>query len=126
MAKRHEHTFQFTGRQISEAADDERAYHMMRVDYWRAEQDNAIEKARASGVDVREYDVTGGKQVNVVVDPEIVSRLSTCANKINTHGQAADRFQIEADAYATQPDRAYECHPDDVVYFRLCGGPRED
>lgn len=124
--KRSEHLFQFTGKQVSAAARAEHLYHAERLTYWRAEQELAITKAKATGIDVREYEVTGGKQVNVVVDPEVTNRLNICASKMNSHRAAADRFQIEADCYGTQPDRAYEMHPDDVVYFRLAGGPREE
>lgn len=124
--KRNEHTFQFNGTQVSEAAWAEYKYHMERRDHWKAEQEKAITRAKSAGIDVREYDVTGGKAVNIVVDPEVSSRLTTCANKINSHRAAADRFQVEAAAYATQAERTYELQPDDVLYFRLAGGARDD
>jgi hypothetical protein len=124
--KRSEHTFQFLGKQIGVAAQTEADYHRDRVEWWKSEQDKAIEKAKAAGVEIREMDVTGGKRVDVVLDPSVQSRLSECASKINSHRQAHDRFQIEAAAYASQPDRAYELHPDDIVYFRIVGGSRED
>ncbi len=66
-----------------------------------------------------EYNLTGAKAVSVHVDAEISTRLSECSNKINSHRAAADRFQIEAHCYGTQPDRMYEMHPD------IAGGPRE-
>ena len=124
--KRSEHTFQFTGLQIAKAAQAELEYHNMRLNYWGAAQDEAITAARASGVEVREHEVTGGKNVQIVIDPTVQSRLNECSAKINTHRASADRFQIEAAAYGTQPERTYELHPDDVVYFRLAGGPRQN
>jgi hypothetical protein len=124
--KRNEHTFQFTGDQIAKAAKAECDYHKERLVYWQQEQEKAIGEAKKAGVEIKEYDVTGGKQVNVVIDTSVQMRLSTCAAKIASHRQVADRLQIEAAAYATQPARAYELHPDDVVYFRLAGGARED
>jgi hypothetical protein len=123
--KRSEHLFQFTGERIGQAADLECSYHCERMAWWKKEQDVAITKARSAGVEVREYDGTGGKSVQVVLDPTLSSRLSECASKINSHRAAADRFQIEAACYSTQADRMYELHPDDVVYFRLAGGPRD-
>lgn len=124
--KRGEHTFQFSGEQISKAAHAEWGYHAQRLKFWHAEQEDAVAKAKAAGVEVREQPVTGGRRVVMVVDPQIQDRLNLCGNKIDVHRNAADRFQIEADAYGTQPTRAYELHPDDVVYFRLAGGPREE
>src|SRR5689334_14627592 len=106
--KRSEHTFQFLGQQISDAAKAEHHYHAGRLEFWKAEQDKAADKARESGVEIREYDVTGGKRVDVVLDPTVASRLQECANKINSHRAAADRFSMEAAAYGTQPSRAYE------------------
>jgi len=122
--KRQEHTFQFTGKQISDAAARECDYHTERLNWWGHEQDKAIGAAKAAGVEVREYEVTGGKNVQIVLDPTLQGRLQECANKINTHRTAMDRFQIEAAAYGTQPERSYELHPDDIVYFRLAGGER--
>jgi hypothetical protein len=124
--KRHEHTFQFNGGQIAKAAQAEYEYHRERLIFWRTEQDKAIEEAKGLGVEVREQAVTGGKRVIMVVNPAIQERLNLAGSKIDMHRLAADRFQIEADAYGTQPTRTYELHPDDVVYFRLAGGPRED
>jgi hypothetical protein len=124
--RRNEHVFQFTGAQIAAAARAEHDYHRERVQWWKSEQERAIGAAKEKGVEVREYDVTGGKSLQIVLDPSLDMRLSVCANKINSHRAAADRFQIEADCYATQGSRTFELHPDDAVYFRLCGGPREE
>jgi DNA-binding LytR/AlgR family response regulator len=123
--KRNEHLFQFTGQQISDAAKAEHDYHNDRLAFWKAEQDSAVAKAKEAGVEVREYDITGGKNVQVVLDPTLTNRLTDCANKINSHRSAADRFQIESAVYATQGGRTYELQPDDVLYFRLAGGPRD-
>ena len=76
---------------------------------------------------VREFDVTGGKKVEVVIDRTITKRLSECASNIDNHRRWANRFRIEADAYGTQPPgREYDLDPEDVVYFRLAGGARGD
>jgi hypothetical protein len=124
--KRNEHLFQFTGAQISAAAHDCLEYHRSRIAHWKSEQESVIAEAKKSGVKVQEVQVTGGKQVRMYVDNTIENRLSLIGGKINQHQASADRFQIEADAYATQHTRTYELHPDDIVYFRLAGGPREE
>ncbi len=124
--ERLKHLFQFDAGQIGKAAMAEATYHHARVGFWKAEQEKAIVKAKEAGVEIREHDVTGGKSVEVVVDPTVSNRLTVCANKIRTHQEAADRFVIEADAYDSQNTRVYDLDPDDVVYFRLAGGDRED
>lgn len=126
MTKRNEHIFQFSGKQISAAAEAEGAYHTARVAWWKDEQEKALAKAKTAGVEVREYDVTGGKRAEIVLDPSVSARLSECVNKIQSHQRSADQFQIEAAAYGTQPARVYDLHPDDVLYFRLAGGKRAD
>lgn len=124
--KRNEHTFQFTGQAIADAAKQEHDYHAKRVEWWKNEQEEAVKRAREAGVEVREVDVTGGKRVDVVLDPTVSIRLQECVNKITAHQRAADRFQIEDAAYRTQAVRTFDLHPDDVVYFRLAGGPRDE
>jgi len=124
--KRHEHQFQFTGKQISAAAWCEYTYHDGRLTYWKEAQELAIKKAKDAGVDIREYDVTGGKRVEMVIDPTLTTRLNECASKVQSHRAAADKFKIEAECYGTQEGRVYELHPDDVVYFRLAGGSRDN
>lgn len=124
--KRSEHLFQFTGLQISAAASAECEYHRERIVFWEAEQTKAVEKAKSAGVEVREYDVTGGKRADVILDPSVSNRLTECANKLHSHRRAADEFQIEAACYGTQPERSYELHPDDVIHFRIAGGPRAE
>lgn len=124
--KRATHLFQFTGKGIGEAAAAEAEYHKGRVAWWKTEQDKAIVLAKAAGVEVREHDVTGGENVQVVIDPTVQSRLNECASKISSHRRLADDFTIQAACYATQSAVFYDLDPDDVNYFRLAGGPREE
>lgn len=124
--KRNGHEFQFNGKQIADAATVERDYHRERLAWWQAEQEKATALAKEKGVETREYDVTGGKRVDIILDPNVQTRLTECSNKIYAHRMAADRFQIEAAAYGTQTERVYQLDPDDVIYFRLAGGARAD
>jgi hypothetical protein len=130
--KQAEHLFQFSGRQVSEAAFAERDYHKERLEWWRAEQDAQVGMARAltAVVKVREAEVTGGRRYEVYADitglQEISARLRECGGKIDSHRRMADEYHLKGSAYATQPDRAYELDPADVAYFRLAGGPRDD
>ena len=125
--QRNSHLFQFSASRIHDAARAEAEYHAGRITFWKDEQEKAIAKAKEAGVEIREYDVTGGKNVEVVLDPSVSNRLQQCSNKIRSHQEDADRFQIEADAYGSQQEgKFYEMDPDDVVHFRLAGGPREE
>jgi hypothetical protein len=126
---RNKHTFQFSGSAIAEAAGREAEYHGVRLAWWTAEQDKATRAAKEKGIEIREYDVTGGKRAEMVIDATLQGRLTECANKIYAHRKAAEQFRIEAGAYAANPTRVYELDPEDVVYFRLAGlsaSQRED
>lgn len=124
--KRNEHLFQFTGSEIATAALAECTYHRKREAYWRAEQDHLAEEAKQSGVKVEEVQITGGKQVRMFVDGTINMKLDLVGGKINAHQKAANDFEILAASYGTQAARTYELQPDDIIFFRLAGGPRED
>jgi len=124
--KRDNHSFEFAASAIQRAANSEHTYHTKRIIFWKKEQQKAIKKAKGAGVEIREHEITGGKSVEVILDPSVSRRLSVCASKIQLHQGSADRFQIEAAAYGTQSAKHYELDPDDIVYFRLAGGPREE
>lgn len=126
MSKRTEHLFQFTGKQISAAAQAEYDYHMARIVFWREEGRKAVLAAKEKGVEVREYPVSGGMRTEMVIDTTLQGRINESAQKVYSHQSSADHFQIEAATYGSQPDRAYELHGDDVIYFRLAGGARPE
>ncbi len=128
MSKRLNHTFQFGGGQIAHAAKDEASYHDGRVTWWKAEQEKATAKLREATVQVTEHEVTGGKNVvaGLHVDPHAQQRANECASKVSAHQRARDRFLIEAGAYGTAPTQIFELDAEDVVYFRLAGGTRDE
>ena len=123
--RRSTHTFQFTGEQISKAAEAEYVYHDDRADWWEEAYATAIVDAKAKGVQIREYDVTGGKRADIIIDPSVQGRVTESQMKRQSHRKRADDFQIEAATYGSQSDRMYELDGDDVMHFRLAGGERE-
>ena len=127
MSKRKEHTFQFTAEQIAKAAASEAAYHTKRAVWWDGEYNKAAEEAKAKGVEIRHYAVTGGNRAQVVIDPTLQGRIEESSSKRSKHQQSAERFTVEAAAYGSQPAAtAYALDGEDVMYFRLAGGTRED
>ncbi len=127
MSKREEHVFTFTAGEIAKAATAEAAYHTERVAWWGGEFETAMATAKEKGVEIRAYDVTGGKRAEIVIDPGLNRRIQEASSKRDEHHRQADRFTIEAAAYGSQPvGREYELDAADVVYFRLAGGPRVD
>lgn len=123
---RQTHRFRYLGQQIAEACVAEAEYHDDRIRWWEDERNVAIAACKSAGFTVKEYDITGGKRTEMVVDPTLQRRVDEAISKIAKHQAARDRFRIEAGAYGVQPSREYELDPDDVVYFRLAGGAREE
>jgi hypothetical protein len=130
MSKRSEHTFQFDSKVIAEAANAEAEYHEGRAEFWQGEQAKAAETVKqTASVELKEFDVTGGKRIDVGVnygDMTAYRRLTEAYGKIQTHQQDAERYRSDAEVYGTQNGRVYELDTEDVHHFRLHGGPRED
>lgn len=126
MSIRKTHSFQFNAKQIAAAAKLEAAYHLERAAWWNAEHEKAMTAARAAGVQVREYQVTGGKRAELMFDPSHADRLTEASNKRKWHQDAADLLEVEAASYATQLEgTVYALDHEDIQHFRLAGGPRE-
>jgi hypothetical protein len=130
MPGRTEHSFQFSADAISLAAAAEAHYHEQRTLYWQEEMDKAYKRVEATiGAKIQQQQVTGGWRAEVVVDygdPAAYRRLNEAGGKVQKHREAAGRFRTDERLYATQGDRTYELSVDDVHYYRLGGGPRED
>lgn len=127
MTERKKHLFQFSAKQISEAAKVEAAYHDQRAGWWNSEFEKAVEAAKAAGLRVEKYAVTGGERAQMVIDPTLQNRINECENKRSSHQKLAEQLTIEAASYATQHEgMVYALDHEDVQHFRLAGGPRED
>jgi hypothetical protein len=127
---RTEHEFQFQSHSIAKAAKEEAEYHEERLRYWQDAYENAAEVVEATiGAKLVRQPITGGFQVSVVVDygdKDAYDRMQQAFQKISDHRAAAERFRSDEKVYGTQNDRVYELSLDDVHYYRLGGGPRED
>lgn len=125
-----QHEFQFPADRIALAAWDEADYHEGRVAYWKAEYETSFARVKETArIVVKEVNITGGKRADVTVDygdAAAFRRLNESITKIESHRKAADRFRTEATVYGTQGERAYELSTEDVHYFRLGGGEREE
>lgn len=119
MSLKSTHKFTFKANEISLAAIKRANYHDERLRFWKEEQQKAIALAKEAGVEIREHEISGGIDVEVIIDRSISNRLTECSNKIQEHQSLASRLKIEAAAYSTQGERPYELDPDDIVYFRL-------
>lgn len=130
MSNRDKHLFQFTAQQIAEAAKCEQEYHAGRMNYWKNEYDTSVKDVESTiGAKLVRKPVTGGYRVDVEVnygDPLAYARMQESFQKISFHRDFAERFATDAKVYGTQHDRSYELSTEDVHYYRLGGGQREE
>ncbi len=127
MSKRKDHVFRYTAEKIAEAATAEAKYHDERAAWWNGEYEKAAVEAKNKGVEIRHYAVTGGVRPQVTIDPTLSNRLEECARKRTEHQQKAEKYKIEAATYSAQPNTLqYDLDGEDVQYFRLAGGQREE
>jgi len=127
MSKRKDHTFRFTAKQITEAAAGEAKHHDARAAWWNGEFEKAAAEAKTKGVDVRHFQVSGGQRAQIVIDTTLQERINEAERKRSDHQQKAERYKVDAAAYASQPEtQDYQLDSDDVMYFRLAGGTRDE
>lgn len=127
---RSDHEFQFAAPAIARAAQAEAEYHEGRASYWEGEFDSSFKRVKeTAGVEVKEMNVTGGKRFDVTVDYGDMAayrRMNEASAKVQTHRDAAEKFRSDEKVYGSQNGRVYELSADDVHYFRLGGGEREE
>jgi hypothetical protein len=127
LMERNEHKFDFSGSKIARAASMEAEYHRERLAHWHERHEVAKEKVEGTiGAKLAEHEVTGGTQLNVVVDygdKEAWEELQLAHQKIKVRREAAERYDSDATVYGTQAGRNYQLDADDVQHFRL-GGPQ--
>ncbi len=129
MSKRSEHSFQFTAKEIADAAQAEMEYHEGRAAYWQAEMDEAYKVVEATiGAKIEKQQQTGGWRPVVTVnygDPAAYQRMQAAAAKVQAHQTFAEQYRTDEQLYRTQA-RTYELDTTDVHYYRLGGGRREE
>lgn len=130
MSERSAHKFEFSARQIAEAAAAEAAYHEDRVEHWRERYETAAARVRKTvSAKVTETEATGGvKHLSVSIDygdPEAWNEATLAHRKMQEHRTAADRYRTDERVYGTQRDRPYDLDTEDVHHFRLGGQERE-
>src|SRR5216117_3578670 len=83
--RRSEWLFVYPVEKVLRAAKIKLAYHEQRGEFWRGEREKAVTAIKGAGLEVREYEVTGGKETQVVLDLALQGRLNICSQKIREH-----------------------------------------
>jgi len=110
--------FVYPVRTVLESAKAKLAYHEKRIEFWRTEREKSVTAIKAAGLQVREYEVTGGKDTQVVADPSLQQRLSQCTGKIREHLAKIKEYRQWVAVLETQgQDDRIDLHMDDALYF---------
>jgi predicted ATPase len=116
--KRNEWLFRYTVADLLGASRERLAYHEQRRDWWNGEYKAAAAKAKDAGVEVREYQVTGGMNAQMVIDPGLQARINECSQKRETHRKRAEEFaQWVAVLESQAPSTPFDVTMDDALFF---------
>lgn len=119
MSLRNEWIFHYPAGDVAKAAEERRDYHDERLTWWVRERDDVLAELKRAGLEVTEYEVTGGQRHDVQFDPKLTKRLSEASSKIQTHKREAERYDMFATVLAAHSQQTLELHPEDVDYFGL-------
>jgi len=109
---------------LKDASQERADFHRTRAAEWQVTYDAALEELKSQGIDVRQYDITGGQRVELVGDPSLLNRVNEAQGKVKSHGADAEKFDRWARAFMVtleQPagDFSLPLNADDLEYFNL-------
>jgi hypothetical protein len=119
MPLRREWNFQYIAREIADGARRKAEHHEERMAFWDAEIEAARDAIKASGVDIRSYDVTGGQRHEVVIDPSLANRLSEAQQKRSSHEDSAKEYRMWERVLEANGFEALRLDAADVDFFGL-------
>lgn len=120
MSLRTEWKFQFTARQITEAATLKEQHHAARLEWWQNEREVAVLAAEGSTVSIKRVEVSGGDRAELSIDASLAYRINECEGKINQHRRDLATYQRWRESFALMnPTTVYELDPDDIAFFNI-------
>lgn len=94
-------------------------YHETQVAWWREQQDEAERTLRSDGLTLRQQEVTGGRQVQAVLDPSLAQTLSLAEGKVAHHQKRVIEFLNWQDFFELGGENTmFVIGYEDVDYFR--------
>jgi hypothetical protein len=119
MSLRNEWVFHYQAGDVAQAAAERRDYHEERTTWWERERTDVLAELKRAGLEITEFEVTGGQRHDVQFDPKLTKRLSEASSKIQTHRREAERYAMFETVLMAHDQQTLELHPDDVDYFGL-------
>ena len=85
-------TFHYQAEEVRAGAEAKVEHHESRYDFWTGERAAILGQIKETGLDVRNYEVTGGSRADVVIDPTLQKRLTECESKVREHSNAIEDY----------------------------------
>lgn len=120
--RRDDLTFEYQTGDVADAAQGQLEYHQKRLDFWQKEREITRESIEDAGLQIRERQVTGGTNYEVVADEELQKRFNQCHRKIDHHRQKIEEYSKWTAVLRNRPEtEPIWIDMEDILYFNPLG-----
>jgi hypothetical protein len=119
--RRHKWTVKVAAKQLTSCCSERMVYHEGRINFWKTELDASETKLRTEGIQLKHYEVTGGRRTEAQLDSSLSGRVGECQQRLKSNRDAYDHFAAYYAMFKLAGDSEFELNCDDVLYFNLEG-----
>lgn len=104
-------------------------HHKERMAFWAAERIKADKALKEKGIQITQYEVTGGTRSEAKLDPSLMARLGECQQKEKANSESFAKFGAYKAMFVLMGENEIELNADDVLYFNVEGsdvGPEDN
>lgn len=112
-------TFQYGADVLGEAAKEKREHHEARLLFWETTKAIAEAELRETGISLKDYEVSGGKRIEAIVDQSISNRYNEATERVSSHQFRMDEYARYIRAFAASGSKVFELTVDDMNFFGL-------
>lgn len=112
-------TFQYGAEVLLEAAKAKQEYHEARLLFWETAKAAAEVELRASGISLRDYEVSGGKRIEAQIDRALENRFNEVTERATSHQFRMGEYERYIRAFTASGNKVFELTIDDMNYFGL-------
>jgi hypothetical protein len=110
--------FQYTCGAVAKAANGRLTHHQTRLDYWNDEVARIKKEVEDAGLVIREQQMTGGVQYQIVADLELQARFNTAQDKVQNHRSKIREYAKWVAVLSHRPeDEVIWLDMDDILFF---------
>lgn len=117
MMNRDKWLFEYRAGQVLAQAKKMLAWHEHRHAWWAGENETAVKTAKDRGMSVKEFQVSGGVQAQMQVDPLIQQRLNQTFSKMREHEARVGLYKMWCSALAENEDSKLRLDAQDLEFF---------